>query len=134
MTKTWGEIVQALKAMRFEDSFDLIAAIASGGIVPAALVQQRLLVPMFVLNINYRGARHEPLYDKPQLLAPLPFNPAGRRILVVEDRVKTGATIMFAKELLKEAALLKTFAVNGNADYALFNEECFAFPWRLDGV
>lgn len=44
---------------------------------------------------------------------------------------KTGSTIHLACELLKEARLIKIFAVNGTADYALFDETCFKFPWIL---
>ena len=36
---------------------------------------------------------------------------------------------MLAKELMQDARMIKTFAVNGNADYALFDEACFKFPW-----
>jgi xanthine phosphoribosyltransferase len=41
--------------------------------------------------------------------------------------------LLFAKSLLEQngAALVKTFAVNGNADYALFDEDCFKFPWIM---
>ena len=52
-------------------------------------------------------------------------------ILLVEDRVKTGATVKFAIDLLQGAKQIKTFAVNGNAYYALYNEDCFMFPWIL---
>ena len=38
---------------------------------------------------------------------------------------------MLAKELMQEARMIKTFAVNGNADYALFDETCFKFPWII---
>ena len=54
-----------------------------------------------------------------------------KSILLVDDRIKTGSTIRLACELLKEARLVKTFAVNGTADYALFDEMCFKFPWIL---
>lgn len=47
------------------------------------------------------------------------------------NRIKTGATIKLARELLKEARCIKTFAVNGTTDYALFDETCFKFPWIL---
>lgn len=67
----------------------------------------------------------------PQLLAPVDFNFKGKSILLVDDRIKTGATIKLARELLKEARCIKTFAVNGTADYALFDETCFKFPWIL---
>jgi xanthine phosphoribosyltransferase len=49
----------------------------------------------------------------------------------VDDRIKTGSTIRLARELLKDACSIKTFAVNGTADYALFDETCFKFPWIL---
>ena len=55
----------------------------------------------------------------------------GKRILLVEDRIKTGTTIKYAQQLLAGAAEIKTFAVNGNADYCLYNESCFKFPWIL---
>ncbi|MFZ4583459.1 MAG: phosphoribosyltransferase, partial [Paludibacter sp.] len=45
--------------------------------------------------------------------------------------IKSGSTIVVAKEILREAKVVKTFAVNGNADYALFNESCFRFPWMV---
>lgn len=56
------------------------------------------------------------------------------KILLVEDRVKTGTTLNYARQLLlgAGAAVVKTFAVNGNADYCLYNEMCFRFPWRTD--
>jgi hypoxanthine phosphoribosyltransferase len=63
------------------------------------------------------------------LLTDFGFDVKGKKILLVEDRVKTGATLQYAKELLKDAAIVKTFAVNGKADYALYDEACFSFPW-----
>ena len=47
----------------------------------------------------------------------------------VEDRIKTGASVQFAIKQLQGAKLIKTFAVNGPADYSLYNEDCFKFPW-----
>ena len=43
--------------------------------------------------------------------------------------MKTGATLEYARQLLNEAAIVKTLAVNGKADYSLFDEACFIFPW-----
>jgi hypothetical protein len=31
--------------------------------------------------------------------------------------------------LLNGASLIKTFVVNWESDYHLYNEECFIFPW-----
>ena len=129
--KSWGDIQSRMKAIVFDEPFDMIVAIANGGIVPAALLNQRLQLPVELLKINYRDATQKPLYPTPRLLTDISFNVKNKKVLLVEDRVKTGATVNYAKELLKEAALVKTFAVNGNADYALYNESCFSFPWIL---
>lgn len=130
-TKTWEEVADRIRAMDFPESFDLIVAIANGGIIPAALLNQRLQLPIELLKLHFRDAQQKPLFEAPQLLAPIGFEVKGRKVLLVEDRVKTGATLQYARELLKDAALLKTFAVNGKADYALWDEACFSFPWTL---
>jgi xanthine phosphoribosyltransferase len=131
MAKTMEEVLDRFKTIQFQEDFDLIVAIANGGIVPAGIINQRLEKDIQLLHINLRDEYQHPKYETPRLLGPVDFDCNGKRILLVDDRIKTGATILFAKELLKEAALLKTFAVNGNADYALFNEACFKFPWIL---
>jgi xanthine phosphoribosyltransferase len=131
MTRTWDEVMLRFGCIAFLDAFDTIVAIANGGVIPAALLQQRLDLPLFLLKLNYRNADQQPIYAEPKLLEPLTFNPRGRRILLVEDRVKTGASLACAVRLLSDATLVKTFAVNGKADYYLYNEECFTFPWKL---
>jgi xanthine phosphoribosyltransferase len=65
------------------------------------------------------------------LLQPVDFDFKDKKILLVDDRIKSGSTIVVAKQILSEAKVVKTFAVNGNADYALFNESCFRFPWMV---
>jgi xanthine phosphoribosyltransferase len=129
--KIWDEVILRFRSITFFEPFDTIVAIANGGIIPAALLQQRLQLPLYLLKLNYRNAAQQPIYDTPQLLEPLTFDPQGRKILLVEDRVKTGASLACAVHLLSAAALIKTFAVNGNADYCLYNETCFPFPWIL---
>jgi len=131
MNKTWDEVMQRFGSITFVDRFDIIVAIANGGIIPAAMLQQKLELPLFLLKLNYRNSAHQPIHDHPQLLEPLSFDPHGQRILLVEDRVKTGASLDYAVQLLKDATIVKTFAVNGNADYCLYNEPCFKFPWIL---
>ncbi|MBN2766031.1 MAG: phosphoribosyltransferase [Paludibacteraceae bacterium] len=130
-SKSFDEITARLKEIHFEEHFDMIVAIANGGLVPAALINQLLNVDVQVLRINFKDEKQNPRYDSPQLLQQINFNFKEKKILLVDDRIKSGATIVLAKELLKEAALIKTFAVNGNADYALYNENCFRFPWTL---
>lgn len=129
--KSFDEIVARLKEIRFEQHFDIIVAIANGGLVPAAMLNQLLNIDIQVLRINFKDEKQKPRYESPQLLQKINFDYKEKKILLVDDRIKSGATIVLAKELLKDAALIKTFAVNGNADYALYNENCFRFPWTL---
>jgi Predicted phosphoribosyltransferases len=129
--KTFEEVTDRFRSIQFEEKFDLIVAIANGGIIPAALLNQRLNLEIRLLRINLRDSQQRPKYDTPQLMAPIDFEFRGRKILLVEDRVKTGSTLFFAKALLKGAELIKTFAVNGKADYPLYDEDCFKFPWII---
>lgn len=129
---TFEQVADRIRAFRFGESFDLIVAIANGGIIPAALLNQRLGLPLEIVRISLRDPEQRPMYDAPKLLEPIRFDPRGQRVLLVEDRVKTGATLNMARKLLAEAgASVKTFAVNGKADYSLYDEACFRFPWIL---
>lgn len=44
--KSWDEVRTRFNAIVFNESFDMIVAIANGGIVPAAIINQRLQLPM----------------------------------------------------------------------------------------
>ena len=131
MARTFNEVMDRFRSITFEDEFDIIVAIANGGIVPAGIINQRLQKEVHLLKINFRDEYQHPKYDRPKLLAPIDFDFRNKRILLVDDRIKTGSTIMLAKELMQDARMIKTFAVNGNADYALFDETCFKFPWII---
>lgn len=132
--KSFEAVKKRIEEIRFAETFDLIVAVANGGIVPAALLNQRLGLDLQLLKLNLRDSNQRQLYDKPKLLEQITFDVKGKTILLVEDRVKTGNTLTFAKNLLLEAGAkeLKTFAVNGKADYCLYDETCFRFPWILD--
>lgn len=129
--KSFEEVLNRFRSMEFTENFDMIVAIANGGLIPAAILNQRLGIEFQILKINLRDVFQNPLYETPQLLSPVNFDIEGKKILLVEDRVKTGATLNYAARLLGEAALVRTFAVNGKADYALYNEDCFKFPWVM---
>lgn len=132
MDKSFEEVLEKFRTIHFKEKFDLIVAIANGGIIPAAVINQRLNLNIELLKINWRDAFQKPKFESPQLISPIDFDFKKKKILLVEDRVKTGQTLNFAKELLaKDAELVKTFAVNGLADYYLYNEDCFQFPWIL---
>lgn len=129
--KSWEDVAAKIRSLIFIEDFDMIVAIANGGIIPAAMINQSLQLPIQLLKLSYRDAGQRPMFESPKLIEEIGFDVNGKRILLVEDRVKTGATLRLAKELMKSAALVKTFAVNGRADYALYDEACFSFPWIL---
>ena len=129
-SKSWQELAGKIRSLVFNEQFDMIVAIANGGIIPAALVNQHLQLPIQLLKLSYRDEAQRPMYESPRLKERMRFEIKGKKILLVEDRVKTGATLNYAKDLLQSAALIKTFAVNGKADYALYDEACFDFPWN----
>jgi len=129
--KSFEEILQRFREIEFHETFDMIVAIANGGIIPAAILNQRLNIDIQLLKINLRDPDQKPKYDRPKLVSPIDFEYQGKKILLVEDRIKTGATVQFAIDLLHDARQIKTFAVNGKADYSLYDEPCFRFPWLL---
>jgi xanthine phosphoribosyltransferase len=128
---SFSDTLQKIREIEFAEQFDMIVAIANGGIIPAALLNQKLNTEFNILKINYRNENQTPQYSKPKLLEPISFDFKNKTILLVEDRVKTGASLETAVALLKGAKLIKTFAVNGKADYSLYDEECFKFAWKL---
>lgn len=129
--KSFDELLKKIQSIQFDESFDMIVAIANGGIIPAALLNQRLDIEIHLLKINLRDKYQQPKYNSPKLVSPIDFEFKNRSILLVEDRVKTGNTLNYARSLLQGAKTIKTFAVNGCADYALYNELCFKFPWII---
>lgn len=128
-SKSFEDVMRKFREIEFHETFDIIVAIANGGIIPAAILNQRIDIPIELLKINLRDPNQKPRYDSPKLIEPVDFDFKGKSILLVEDRIKTGTTVRFALSLLKDAKLVKTFAVNGDADYSLYNELCFKFPW-----
>jgi len=131
-TKPLTEVKKRIKDIEFHEEFDLIVAVARGGIIPAVLLQARLGCDLEWIWINFRDDSQKPIHEKPVLLKPLTFDPNGKKILLVDDRANSGSTLAVAKTYLKDALLVRTLVVNGAADYPLFNDECFYFPWRMD--
>ena len=129
--KSFEEILNRFNQIKFAETFDMIVAVANGGIIPAAILNQKLNIDFNILKINYRDDFQRPKYDIPQLIEPVNFNYKNKSILVVEDRVKSGASLGKAVELLQGAKLIRTFAVNGKADYCLYDEDCFKFAWKF---
>jgi len=130
-TKSLTEIVRSLKHITFNYKYDLIVGIARGGMVPAYLVSNMLDVPLELMWMNFRNDQHQPQRDKPTLLKSLQFNPRDKKILLVDDRANSGQTLAVARSLLKQATVIESLVINGQADYNLFDQVCFTLPWDI---
>lgn len=128
---TLSQIIRKLKTIKFQ-KFDLIVAIGKDGIMPASLLHHFLKIPVKVIWLNYRDKNNNPIRKEPILTEPLNKelkSLKNKKILLVDTMSKTGKTLNKAKQLLK-GNKIKTFVINGKADYSLFNyKECIEWPW-----
>ncbi|MBW2979792.1 phosphoribosyltransferase [Candidatus Woesearchaeota archaeon] len=123
---TKKQITDKVKKIDFPN-FDLIIAINRGGLNPAKILAKHLKLKIKTIHINYRDETHAPKYKNPKLIKTIKIK--NKKILLVDDVSRTGKTLRTAKKLLKENKV-KTFVINGKADYSLYNcKECFKFPW-----
>lgn len=52
MAKTMEEVLERFRTIEFHDDFDMIVAIANGGIVPAGIINQRLQKEVHLRGTN----------------------------------------------------------------------------------
>lgn len=130
--KPLKKIIDQLKKLHIIEDFDLVVGITNGGIVPAYIVSSYLKLPIEYIGINFRDTLHQPLGPTPKLIKKFYFVYQDKKILLVDDRSNSGKTLEFAKKQLSGAKIIKTLVFNGKADYQLFNESCFQFPWDIN--
>lgn len=130
-TKSLKKIIDQLQKLNLPQKFDLVVGITNGGIVPAYLVASHLKLPLEFIGINFRGPTHQPVGDNPKLTKSPEFIYQNKKILLVDDRSNSGKTLEFAKSQLSGAQKIETLVFNGPADYQLFHEPCFRFPWDI---
>lgn len=130
-TKPLTGIIDGIKKLDLKDKFDLVVGISRGGVVPAAIISSYLGLPLEIIKLNFRDDSQKPKFSGPKLLCPIDFNFEDKRVLLVDDRSNSGATLRIAKKLLSTARFTETLVINGKADYSLFNADCFKMPWEI---
>jgi len=135
---TLKQITNKIKKIKF-NKFDLIVAIGKDGIMPASLLHYFLEIPVKVIWLNYRNKDNKPIRKEPKLVKKN-FSKKNffrnKKILLVDTVSRTGRTLEKAKEILNNKIYnnsnnkIRTFVINGKADYSLFNfKECIDWPW-----
>ncbi len=132
----FSAIAARLARWEFPAGIDGVVGIASGGVVPAALVAQRLGVDLKVIALNYRDEANEPRFAAPRLLSGVPELGAWRRVLLVDDVYVSGKSWHAARALLPAAVEVLPFVLKGRVDFSLIRdvEGCVAWPWRAPGA
>ncbi|MEO6245249.1 MAG: phosphoribosyltransferase [Opitutaceae bacterium] len=127
------DISQRLRAWTFPTGIEGVVGIASGGVVPAALVAQHLGVELKVIALNYRDEANEPRFAEPKLLSAVPDLGTWRRVLLVDDVCVSGRSWRAARALLPAEVEVLPFVLKGKPDFALFRDldGCVSWPWKF---
>lgn len=131
-TLAFEEIMGRLAAWQFPAGIDGVVGIASGGVVPAALVAARLGVGLKIIALNYRDEANDPRHAEPRLLSAVPDLGAWRRVLLVDDVYVTGRSWQAARALLPAGVEVLPFVLKGKVDFALIRnvDGCVQWPWK----
>ncbi len=132
-TLSFQDITTRLARWSFPEGIDGVVGIASGGVVPAALVAMRLNVELKAVAVNYRDDQNEPRFAEPRMLS-APLDVSGwRRVLLVDDVYVTGKSWHAARQLLPASVDVLPFVMKGKVDFALIREVdgCVRWPWKV---
>ena len=130
----WDEFDKEIRELgrRIDYQPDAVIGIARGGVVPAVLLSKFLKVKdMYVLKVLREGTER-------RIMAEIVPDVAGMHILLVEDMLETGKSMVVAKEYLeKKGAEVKTACLYTmpmseiKPDFSLKEiTEVVPFPWE----
>lgn len=130
---TLQEITDRLDRWVFQERLDGAIGIASGGVVPAALVAQRLRLGLKVIALNYRDEANEPRFPEPRLISAVPALGGWRRVLLIDDVWVSGKSWHAARAALPAEVEVLPFVLKGKVDWALIRDVdgCVQWPWRV---
>lgn len=129
---SFGAITERLARWKFPAGIDGVVGIATGGVVPAALVARQLGLELKVIALNYRDEANEPRFASPRLISGVPDIGAWRRILLVDDVYVSGKSWHAARVCLPREAEVLPFVLKGKVEFALFRDVdgCVHWPWK----
>ena len=129
---TFEEITARLAKWPFPAGIDGVVGIATGGVVPAALVAQRLGVGLRVIGLSYRDGTNAPQFEQPMIVSHVPGLGLWKRVVLVDDFYLTGKSWQVARDVLSRKIEVLPFVLSGDVDFALYRDAkgCFEWPWN----
>ncbi len=128
-TPDFLDIVTALAHWKFPGKFDGVVGIASGGLVPAALVAQHLRVGLKTISISYRNTVNEPQFAQPKVISAVPGLGGWKRVLLVDDVWYSGKSWDTARAHLPKRIEILPFVLQGDVEFALFRGPAHFVRW-----
>ena len=131
---TWLELEEEIKKLvsKIQHSPDCVVGIVRGGIIPARLLSKYLNVKsMYCISVTKIG-------DERKVSSEVTDDLSGKKILLVDDMLETGESLISVKSFLeKKGALVKTACLytmpisKVNPDFSLGEMgKVVKFPWE----
>ena len=131
---TFQDITARIAKWPFPEGIDGVIGIAAGGVVPAALVAQRLGVGLKTIRVTYRDEKHGTRFIEPHVASEIPGLGLWKRVLLVDDLYLSGRSWNAARAMLPSKIEVLPFVLSGNVDFALYRDPkgCTDWPWSVE--
>jgi len=136
-------VTEVVEKVRSEYEVDVVVGVGRSGLVPAAIIAEKLGVAEFY-SVSVRfyddGKPPKKVLDKPRILHHTVGDLSGKRVLVIDDLSRSGLTLVEVEKLLldKGAEEVRTAVVVLREDaravpdyYGLKFNGCVVFPWDM---
>ncbi|MGQ9468340.1 MAG: phosphoribosyltransferase [Nitrososphaerales archaeon] len=94
-----SKLAQMIKKSGFKP--DILIGVSRGGLIPVAILSDRLSVKSEVVGVRYYSGVKE-TKEKPEITQPILSNLNGKRVLIVDDVADLGHSLKLAKDYAQE--------------------------------
>ncbi len=133
------EVVSKIQEAVRKAKPQVVVGVARGGVVPAAIAAALAGAELGVIELSMYDESMPPkkLREEPKLIRTSKLNLKSRRVLIVDDVVRTGKSLEKAKKLCEreKPANISTLVLGAeskeSADYVLYETKaCVVLPWN----